>query len=434
MAKGVSGGKGDGRIGGKSGGTPSSLLTTRLFAVWCPFSRDYFIADDGDLSHERLVSKITGDPIPGDQRTVQLLRTDSLHVWTDQQVGKAVKALRGGENVNRSKATTRQAAAVAPIQAAWPSTITSTAIDHAEWVAEALSKMPVAHEGQRDSLRATAKDAALFEQLGAEYSYDASYWQLHAASYDVWNDHVLVFTVGRGGALLQALPLPPGAGNTLFEANNGVQQGRKSDNKEEKEQAELIDDAIKVGCAAGILVEIGILIGKLLGVQTNAAKANEAIQKALENSRVLAAIMRFIEKVRAGAAGLIDEVLDLLRLLYDQGVLRDLMTGLLAGAFSLFGIIWLIAKLFGKLVPGLGWAYTAAEILAWIGGGGGEDQEAFGVVCVVRNGVSVLRRRFDARVSSGLTRVQHGRAKAPFCSAFARRLTRALCSLSIDNP
>lgn len=114
---------------------------------------------------------------------------------------------------------------------------------------------------------------------------------------------------------------------------------------------------------AALLLEVVTLVGTLMGVKGNAQKCAEKIQEALRNTRVVQAIERLAQAVAAGTKTIAEFVAELIKVLYNEEVLGAIISAYLVGVLSLLGILWLIASLLAKLVPGIGWAVTAATII-----------------------------------------------------------------------
>ena len=314
----------------------------RLFAVLCPDSKDYFLATEEEAFHPELRSKITAKLIPQDERFVQYMPTDDTITWSEDYIEQVVEVVRIAESELAKEQVSIDLVPGAAVPAD-SQIVLSNLETHINDVRKAMVKFPETAKTAGADSKALVDDSIKYAELEYRTQYLDGYYANHIVTLDVFQNRLLVFQVGFGGGLIFNIPLA----STSLSITDGIK---------------------KAGLVAALFLEVIILIGRLLGIKGNAKKAGDAIQEALKNSKVMKAFLAFIERVISGAGDLAKAVSELIKVLYHQDVLGTVLIAFLSGAFTILGIIWLIGKLLSKLVPGLGWAVTAAEILLWVAG------------------------------------------------------------------
>lgn len=314
----------------------------RLFAVLCPESKDYFLATAEEAFHPELRSKLTAKVIPQDERFVQYMPTDDMISWNEGYIEEVLEVLQTAESKLAKDKVSIDLVPGASVPAD-SQTVIRNLEAHINDVGKTMAKFPETVRAEGVDPSALVSDSIKYAELEYRSRYLDGYYANHSVSLDVFQNQLLVFQVGSGGGLIYNIPLA----SASFSLTDGIK---------------------KAGLVAALFLEVIILIGRLLGVKGNAKKAGDAIQEALKNSKVMKAFLAFIERVTSGAGDLAKATAELIKVLYYEDVLGSVLTAFFAGAFTIFGIIWLIGKLLSKLVPGLGWAVTAAEIILWVAG------------------------------------------------------------------
>lgn len=302
-----------------------------LFAVLCPDTRDYFLAPASEALGPNLVSRYTSRPIPLESRFIQYMPSDQLIFW-DQAFLEEVLPIVQDTVKTTSIPTVSKGQAV------------SSEADFLRDLDEHISASRIALSGKGLPVELgkiapqVVSDAFTTAEQNARFQYLSNYYAGHDVAFDVIAGHAVVFNVGQGGGLIFAANL------TLLAAADQ-------------------SAAERVALYAALLLEVVTLVGTLMGVKGNAQKCAEKIQEALKNTRVLQAIERLAQAVAARTKTIAEFVAELIKVLYNEGLFGAIISAYLVGVLSLVGILWLIASLLAKLVPGIGWAVTAATII-----------------------------------------------------------------------
>jgi hypothetical protein len=324
--------------------TPSSDPFTRhkVFAVLCPFTHDYFIADEEDVYTRPLISKITNQPIPADQEYVQSLSIENRLVWSGDQIGRVIRTWLETEKELGE-----------PLFEP-----TDFEVPTLPWTADAFKQFPTESD-VKEFLRLPPPsgfkqanvdewiDGALkSESRALETKYNNEFYQDHRISFDLWRGNAVVFQAGLGGMVMDVIPL----------AQTQVQLQQQGGSVKDT-----VKTAIKIASALTIVKEILELIGRLLGWgPPRWGAVLDKIQAALEKGTVLAAIQKFIKLMKSDFAG---ALLELLGVLKGEFSLIDLLKSLFDLGWS--AILWGLAKIAAKFTPA-GWVITAVEVGIWI--------------------------------------------------------------------
>jgi hypothetical protein len=309
---------------------PKHEREERLFAALCPDTLDYFLVPESEAFAPELRSRYTSKPIPAESRFVQYMPRDNLIVFDDAYLAEVLPLIREAEAQSVEPATFQPS----------PLTLTNDFLPDLQRHALATRQALVSPELESTIGGAAVLDAAVaFGELSERTAFLNSYYAVHNVSFDTVGGWMYVFNVGEGGGL-------------IFGLNVGVLASLD------------LEAAEKLFLYGALILEIVGLVGVILGIKTQPQKAADAIQEALRKRPIIQAFERLITGLRNGTKSIIDFCVELIKVLYNEGALGAILSAALAGALGIVGILYLIASLLLKLVPGLGWAVTAAQIAA----------------------------------------------------------------------
>ena len=307
-------------------------LTNHFHAVKCPETHDYFLINGDQVIERPLVSKISGNRISPDDLYIQYIPTDDVIYLEECEINSFLKIWN--EHLPENSP-------LADLKNDWIPKLMSNIDAEVNLVKKSFDPKDIPVEVPRPEVFSEDVAAAIFEGAVemevAQYknNYLTTHSALHEVTLDRLGQNIVVFNVGQGGSAMFALPLA-----TIS-----------------------TEDVVKMGVCAALLAEIISLLARLLGVKPNLNKARKAIQKKLQDSRVIKAIQRFLHRLGEAGESATKSVLELIKDLWQLGALQALVWPALAGAFGFWALVWALGKMMAKIaVPAIGFVMIAAEI------------------------------------------------------------------------